>query len=191
MRMFLYLLFATYYVMENPRVLQTMDLQYLPWFAPGVLLGLLVFYGLRRQELLRKLIAWMLLITPFFKPIQPYFSALPGGTWSLISLLGGYFCIYFYLECKYPEKNLDRLLWQNSSWKNAGLNQYFADLFLDILIYMQLFMGLAVVASFSLIASLVSSNSILTNHWIDGSINLLIAALLIGLMEPLEVKRCS
>ena len=55
-----------------------------------------------------------------------------------------------------------------------------------MLIYLQLILGLLVVLSFGLIEHFASSHSLLSNPWIDGSINLMLAVFVIGLMEPLE-----
>ena len=191
MRMLIYLLFVSYFVLENPKTLQSLDLQPVVWFAPGILAGLLMFYGLHRQELSRKLLTWLLLLFPLIKPAQTHLAFLPQGIWTLMSFLGGYLCIYFYLERKFPASSLCKLLWSESSVKQSGLSVYFANIFKDILTYVQILLGLMVVGSFSLLTNLVSSHSILSNPWIDGSVNLLIATLILCLMEPVESNRCN
>ncbi|MEE2924852.1 MAG: hypothetical protein VX619_08765 [bacterium] len=189
--MIIYLLLSFYFLLENPSVLRSLDFTWLPFFAPGILVGLISFYLLHKHELTRKLIAWLLLIAPLFKPIQNQCTQLPGETWALLSFIGGYFCIFFYLEKKFTNNKLELILWESSSIKSAGLKHFFYEIFSDILIYLQLVLGLLIVLSFGLIQHLVSSHSLLLNPWIDGSINLLIAVFIIGLMEPLEVQTCE
>ena len=191
MRMIIYLLLSFYFLLENPSVLRSLDFTWLPFFAPGILVGLISFYLLHKHELTRKLIAWLLLIAPLFKPIQNQCTQLPGETWALLSFIGGYFCIFFYLEKKFTNNKLELILWESSSIKSAGLKHFFYEIFSDILTYLQLVLGLLIVLSFGLIQHLVSSHSLLLNPWIDGSINLLIAVFIIGLMEPLEVQTCE
>ena len=191
MRMIIYLLLSFYFLLENPSILRSLDFTWLPFFAPGMFMGLLIFYLLHNRELSRKLIAWLLLIAPLFKPIQNQCAQLPGETWALLSFIGGYFCIFFYLEKRFTSNKLELLLWESSSLKPSGLKQFFYEIFSDILIYLQLVLGLLMVLSFSLIQHLASSHSLLLNPWIDGSINLLIAVFIIGLMEPLEVQTCE
>ena len=191
MRMIIYLLLGLYFLLENPSILSSLDLSWLPFFAPGVLLGLLTFYVLRSLELTRKLLGWLLLLIPLFKPLQIYHMNLPGGVWALLSFIGGYFCIFFYLEKRFCNNKLEVILWEHASVRSAGLKHYFYKIFSDILTYLQLILGLLVVLSFSLLQHLVSSHSLLTNPWIDGSINLLIAIFAISLMEPLEAQTCE
>ena len=191
MRMIIYLLLSFYFLLENPSVLRSLDFTWLPFFAPGILVGLISFYLLHKHELTRKLIAWLLLIAPLFKPIQNHCSHLPGETWALLSFIGGYFCIFFYLEKKFTNNKLELILWESNSIKSASLKYFFYEIFSDILIYLQLVLGLLIVLSFGLIQHLVSSHSLLLNPWIDGSINLLIAVFIIGLMEPSEVQTCE
>ena len=190
MRMLIYLLFVSYFILENPKILQSLDLQPIVWFAPGILAGLLIFFCLRRRELSRKLITWFLLLLPFIKPVQTQLILLPQGVWTLMSFLCGYLCIYFYLERKFPADTLCKALWSYSSVKSSGLSIYFANIFKDVLTYVQIILGLLVVISFSIISSQVSSHSILSNPWMDGSVNLLVAALILCLMEPVESQRC-
>ena len=191
MRIIIYLLLSFYFLLENPLIIRSIDLIWLPFFAPGVLAGLLSFYLLHKRELTRKLIAWLLLIAPLFKPIQSQCSQLPGEVWALLSFIGGYFCIVFYLERKFTSNKLELLLWQTSSIKKSNLRQFFYEVFSDVLIYLQLILGLLVVLSFGLIEHFASSHSLLANPWIDGSINLMLAVFVIGLMEPLEVQTCE
>jgi len=191
MRMIIYLLLSFYFLLENPQILKSLDFAWLPFFAPGTFFGLLIFYLLHKRELTRKLIAWLLLIAPLFKPIQNQCTQLPGDTWALLSFLGGYFCIFFYLEKKFTNNKLEFFLWESSSINQAGLKHFFYEVFSDILTYLQLILGLLIVLSFSLLQQLVSTHSLLVNPWIDGSINFLIAIFLIGLMEPLEVQVCE
>ena len=191
MCMIIYLLLSFYFLLENPSVLRSLDFTWLPFFAPGILVGLISFYLLHKHELTRKLIAWLLLIAPLFKPIQNHCSHLPGETWALLSFIGGYFCIFFYLEKKFTNNKLELILWESNSIKSAGLKHFFYEIFSDTLIYLQLVLGLLIVLSFGLIQHLVSSHSLLLNPWIDGSINLLIPVFIIGLMEPLEVQTCE
>tara|TARA_Y100000589_G_scaffold202509_1_gene191002 strand:- start:1387 stop:1962 length:576 start_codon:yes stop_codon:yes gene_type:complete len=191
MRMIIYLLLSLYFLLENPSILSSLDLSWLPCFAPGVLLGLLIFYIMRNNELSRKLLGWLLLLTPIFKPLQPYYALLPGGMWALLSFIGGYFCIYFYLEKRLCGNKLEIVLWQHSSVVSAGLKHFFYKIFSDILVYLQLILGILVVVTFSFLQNLVSSHSLLTNPWIDGSINILIALFAISLMEPLETQTCE